>query len=56
MEIGTRIKKARLNAGFTQEQSAETLGVSRQTISNWENGGNHQGFPLNCDHSLKIAA
>ncbi|HBH94312.1 MAG TPA: transcriptional regulator [Ruminococcaceae bacterium] len=37
MVIGVQIKKARLNAGFTQEQAAEALGVSRQTISNWEN-------------------
>ena len=37
MVIGVQIKKARLNAGFTQEQAAEVLGVSRQTISNWEN-------------------
>ena len=37
MEIGAIIKKARNNAGLTQEQSAEALGVSRQTVSNWEN-------------------
>lgn len=36
MEIGAKIKAARLEAGLTQEQAAETLGVSRQTISNWE--------------------
>lgn len=36
MDIGEKIKRARLNAKFTQEQVAETLGVSRQTISNWE--------------------
>ena len=38
MEIGTIIKKARNQSKFTQEQSAEALGVSRQTMSNWENG------------------
>lgn len=38
MEIGTKIKNARVDAQLTQEQVAETLGVSRQTISNWENG------------------
>jgi len=37
MEIGKKIQEARLNAKLTQEQSAEALGVSRQTISNWEN-------------------
>lgn len=38
MEIGARIKNARINAKLTQEQVADTLCVSRQTISNWENG------------------
>jgi len=37
MDIGAKLKKARLQAGMTQEQVAEALGVSRQTISNWEN-------------------
>ncbi len=37
MDIGMKMKKARINAGLTQEQVAESLGVSRQTISNWEN-------------------
>lgn len=37
MDIGTKIKNARIHAGLTQEQAAEALGVSRQTISNWEN-------------------
>ncbi len=37
MEIGAIIKKARCEATLTQEQAAEALGVSRQTISNWEN-------------------
>lgn len=37
MDIGTRIKQARKEANITQEKVAEVLGVSRQTISNWEN-------------------
>ena len=36
--IGSKIKAARVEKKFTQEQVAEVLGVSRQTISNWENG------------------
>lgn len=36
MDIGAKIKNARIKAGLTQEQAAESLGVSRQTISNWE--------------------
>ena len=38
IDIGTKIKEARLGVALTQEQTAEALGVSRQTISNWENG------------------
>ena len=37
MEIGQRLKEARGIAGLTQELVAEEIGVSRQTISNWEN-------------------
>ena len=37
MEIGKKLKAARSRAGLTQEQVAEHLFVSRQTISNWEN-------------------
>ena len=38
MDIGSKIKNARIDAQLTQEQVAEALGVSRQTMSNWENG------------------
>ena len=38
MSIGVRLQKARALAGLTQEQAAEQLQVSRQTVSNWENG------------------
>ena len=34
MEIGEKIKAARTEMGLTQEQAAESLLVSRQTISN----------------------
>lgn len=37
MEIGSKLNNARNNRRLTQEQVAEVLGVSRQTISNWEN-------------------
>ena len=37
MEIGKKLKNARMEAGLTQEKAAEKTGVSRQTISNWEN-------------------
>lgn len=38
MEIGNLLKQARMKFSLTQEQIAEKLFVSRQTISNWENG------------------
>lgn len=38
MDIGNQLQKARADAGLTQEQVAEALGISRQTLSNWETG------------------
>ena len=38
MKICERLKQARLALGMTQEAVAEKVGVSRQTMSNWENG------------------
>lgn len=37
MEIGRKLKDARIQCALTQEKVAEELQVSRQTISNWEN-------------------
>ena len=37
MKIGVKLKEARLQAGLTQENVAEEIQVTRQTISNWEN-------------------
>lgn len=37
MDIGEKLKNARTKSGLTQEAVAEKIGVSRQTISNWEN-------------------
>lgn len=37
MEIGQKLKDARIHSGLTQEVVAEKINVSRQTISNWEN-------------------
>lgn len=37
MEIGKKLREARQCSGLTQEQVAQSLYVSRQTISNWEN-------------------
>ena len=37
MDIGNRIKKYREGIGFSQEELADKIYVSRQTLSNWEN-------------------
>ena len=36
--IGKNIKKARSEKGYTQEQLAQKLSVTRNTISNYETG------------------
>ena len=38
MELNERIIQARKQAGLTQEQLGERLGVSRQAVSKWESG------------------
>lgn len=63
MDIGTKIKNARIAAQLTQEQVAEALGVSRQTMSNWENGKTYPDivsvikmsdiYAISLDHLLK---
>lgn len=40
MEI--TLKAARINAGYTQRQAAEQIGVTVDTIGNWERG---KSFP-----------
>ena len=36
---------ARVNKGMTQEQMAEAMGVSRQTVNDWENGKREMRTP-----------
>ena len=38
MELGNQIRQRRKEKGFSQEQFAEMVYVSRQTVSNWETG------------------
>lgn len=37
------LKAARVNAGMTQRQAAEKLGVIKETVLNWENGNTKVG-------------
>ena len=36
MQLGKSLYDARKKSGLSQEQVAEKLGISRQTISKWE--------------------
>lgn len=36
------LKAARINVGLTQAEAAKTIGVSRETVVNWESG---KSFP-----------
>ncbi|MDE7213213.1 MAG: helix-turn-helix domain-containing protein, partial [Anaeroplasmataceae bacterium] len=37
MNVGEKLKAARVRQGLTQDELAEKLHITRQTISNWEN-------------------
>lgn len=41
MELNAQIKKYRTELNLSQEELAEKVYVTRQTISNWENGVSH---------------
>lgn len=36
-QLGSRLKEARLNKGFSQSDVAVKINISRQAISRWEN-------------------
>ena len=38
MSIAERLQELRKQAGYSQEQVAEIMGLSRQAISKWESG------------------
>ena len=38
LSIGDKIKALRKQRGITQEQLAESIGISFQAVSKWENG------------------
>ncbi len=49
MEIGNKIKKYRENINLSQEELADKIYVSRQTVSNWENNKSYPDI-----NSLKL--
>jgi transcriptional regulator with XRE-family HTH domain len=38
LDIGKRIKRARLEKGYTQEALADMVGVKKSAVAKWENG------------------
>ena len=52
MNLGENLKKIRKDNNLSQEQLAETLGVSRQSVSKWES---NQAYP-EMDKVIQIAS
>lgn len=50
--IGDNIQARRAAVGKTQEQLAEEVGVSRQTVAKWESGETSPDF----DHAIRVAS
>jgi transcriptional regulator with XRE-family HTH domain len=38
MTVKISLRAARINAGYSQKEAAERLGVTPKTLGNWENG------------------
>lgn len=51
MDISQRLQSLRKKSGYSQEQLAEMLGLSRQAVSKWESG---QGKP-DVDNLIRLA-
>lgn len=39
------LRAARVNAGYTQIEAANKIGVSKESISNWERGKSYPDVP-----------
>lgn len=46
MELGQRLKEHRKELGISQDELAERIFVSRQSISNWETGKPAKPIPI----------
>ena len=40
------IKAARINKGYSQAQAAEKIGISKETLSNYERGKSYPDVPI----------
>ena len=45
MDFGDKLKAARINAGFTQEQLARQIGVAKSTLTGYEKGNREPDVP-----------
>lgn len=48
MNINQQIKAYRLKQNISQEELAEKIFVTRQTVSNWETGKNYPDIHVYC--------
>lgn len=48
MHLPANLKKYRILKELTQEDVAEFLGITPQSVSKWERGESHQNLPLSC--------
>jgi transcriptional regulator with XRE-family HTH domain len=46
MTFGEKLKEERITKGWTQDELAEKLFVSRQSVSKWENGLNYPNIEI----------
>lgn len=40
------LKAARVNAGYSQKEAAERIGISNKTLCSWENGKTFPAQPM----------
>lgn len=52
MKMTSRIRQARQNAGFSQQELSERIGITRGAVANWESDA---GIEPTVEHMIKLA-